>query len=162
MKTKGLLEDLNELRRVAEEKRGIVDSLTDDNRTGCCLAIWDDNRDAIMEAPDVVMMIGTVSDPEKWAKYLRLCIEKGARLFSNTGDITSSQSANEDEEKYGGSIRVLTAQGRRYRVSVSGLRKGIADETVGILIVDQLEGLSLEHMQALAVASENDLWALAA
>jgi len=53
------------------------------------------------------IIIGVVTDPEKRAKYLRLCVEKARRLrrkYMQYNHLLSWQSRNPDKGEWGGSI----------------------------------------------------------
>ena len=88
----------------------------------------------------LVAMLGEVSDSEKALKYMAFCQEKAQRLHLNVanGHISSWQSRNEQEEKYGGGI--IDSKGRIF--AFSGLSEHL-DEALSLDIARQLDDSSL-------------------
>ncbi len=95
-------------------------------------------------------VIGEIPDPEKAAKYGRLALEKCQRLANNPLHVSSWQSRNEGEEKYGGAIRVNDS----LFFGFSGLPE-LLDEAVVLTSAVMSADMTLCNVQLVVRASNN-------
>ena len=79
------------------EKAAMLDSR---GRTGGFLCVAEPNGKILL-----VCQIGEVVDPADAARYLVFCQEKATRLALNPESISSWQTRNEADNKYGGAVR---------------------------------------------------------
>ncbi|HEY4498740.1 MAG TPA: hypothetical protein VJH94_01615 [Candidatus Paceibacterota bacterium] len=90
---------------------GAIRLVGDDDRKGgyCCVA---DHEGRI----HAVFLVGQLPDREKREKYFYLCQEKAARLAQHSDHISSWQSRNPQDGRWGGAVK-----GREFILSFSGL-----------------------------------------
>jgi hypothetical protein len=86
--------------------------------------------------PLFVVAIGTFPN-EEGEEYAKFAVEKGQRVIE-TQKLTSYETRNEAENKYGGAIRT-----ENYVLSFSGLSPDTADEAVVLAIAYQVDLLSM-------------------
>ena len=128
----------------------------DKTRTGGCLAIIKDGK--------MVMVIELgVTRPEKTDKYFRLCQEKAKRLSAHSGDghISSWQSRNVQENKYGGGVTVPSDSGGvKAGQGMVGAMSGLVehgDEAITLVIWSIFRWLVLEYAKKIMYISDNPL-----
>lgn len=100
--------------------------------------------------PLVIMRIG-IPIQDKEEKYFLLCQEKARRLMANPEHLSSWQSRNVEEERYGGAIRTPN-----YILAFSGLTEK-ADEAILVNAALELEMLDISSASAIASHSGNEL-----
>lgn len=101
-----------------------------------------------IDPPTLVPILAAVIckvDNSQALRYLASACEKSMRLGEHPDHIGSSQSANEIQEKYGGSIRI-----RKWRITFSGLPDGKQDEAVVLIACLKSELITYEEAYTLA------------
>jgi hypothetical protein len=112
-------------------------------RKGGYLCVADQNG-----RPLLILAFGQVNE-EKLPKYLEFCQEKALRLASHPEHISSWQSRNEAESRYGGAVR-----GKRYIFSFSGLPEKL-DEVMTISLAMRCEDLDTAGADDISCISQN-------
>jgi hypothetical protein len=102
------------------------------------------------------VLIGEVP-PEKVEKYSNLSREKAQRLLKNPGHLSSWQTRNPEEDKYGGAIRVILETGQEFIFSISGFPE-VGDETVVLVSAISTLGFNAKRAEEIAKISGNDLF----
>jgi hypothetical protein len=77
-----------------------VDLINDPKRKGGYLCVTMPTG-----TPLCVLIVGEVEPEEKAQKYFEFCQEKAKRLAANAGHVSSWQSRDESQNRYGGAIR---------------------------------------------------------
>lgn len=123
----------------------VIAHLNDPNRQGgyFCLVEKEGNPLAL---PTLVLGIGAVP-AEKGPKYIAFTQEKAKRLAEHLDHVSSWQSRNPDEDKWGGAIVAGP-----YIFSFSGLPE-LADEAAMALAAVELDYMTI--VQALAIADHS-------
>ncbi len=110
-------------------------------RSGGYLALYDamySHGNGVAPRLILLMQVGEVEVPEKYARYAALAIEKAVRLASNHKHLTSFESRCEAEDKWPGAVRLKT---RDYDLilSFSGAT-AIVDEAFAVELFGRMPG----------------------
>ena len=116
-------------------------------KQGGCLCVANPEGEIIL-----VSRLGQVRDRERGDRYFRFCQEKARRLISHPGDVSSWQSREPENDKWGGGVRLETGA----IFTFSGLPE-LWDEACMVTLAMALAGLSepTGHLRRILETSQN-------
>ena len=107
----------------------------------------------LVSTPLFLAAVGTVSDDAAAASYRVFAQEKALRLLSRPDDVSSFQSRDESEQRWGGAIRAGS-----YILSFSGLPE-LMDEALMLAVALHLGLIDRVEAERIAALSHNPFFA---